>query len=147
MKHRNETCSDIFKLKNIYKINELAKTLRHGQTQTCVKWQKCNSVLKLKQNFPLRGEVGYAIGKLCIGQVTKNCVGGSNLGCCCTPIQASREWEMNCCALLSVSYAIHHVNESMRNRPVRMKLSLVSETKFVYILRKVMQWADCALVS
>ena len=79
-----------------------------------MKWQKCNSVLKLKQNS-LCGDAGYAIGKLCAGQGTKNCVGGSRLGRCCDQSQTSREWEMNR-APLSFSYAIHYVNESLRSR-------------------------------
>ena len=55
-----------------------------------MKWRKCNIVLKLKQNS-LCVEAGYAIDKLCTSQVTKNSVGGSNLGSCFALSQTSHE--------------------------------------------------------
>ena len=44
---------------------------RHNKTQTCAKWQKRNSLQKLKQKS-LCCEAGDPINKLCVGQATKS---------------------------------------------------------------------------
>ena len=51
-----------------WQMNETSERniFRHVQTQTYVKWSKCNSLLKLKQSS-LYGAADDAISKLCAG--------------------------------------------------------------------------------
>ena len=51
-----------------WQMNETSERniFRHVQTQTYVKWSKCNSLLKLKQSS-LCGVADDAISKLCAG--------------------------------------------------------------------------------
>ena len=69
----------------------------HSKSQTCVKKRNHHCPWKPKQNY-LCGQAGNAIGKLCVGQGTKKCVGGSSWRCCRAASKTSREWEINCYA-------------------------------------------------
>ena len=54
------------------------------QTVTYTIRREGNGVLKPEQGF-VCNEAVNAIKKMCAGQATKRCVGGSGLGYCCDP--------------------------------------------------------------
>ena len=54
------------------------------QTVTYTIRREGNGVLKPEQGF-VCNEAVNAIKKMCAGQTTKRCVGGSGLGYCCDP--------------------------------------------------------------
>ena len=58
--------------------------LRQMQTETYTTRREGNGVLKTEQGS-VCNEAVNALRKMCAGQATKRCVGGSGLGCCCDP--------------------------------------------------------------
>ena len=58
------------------------------QTETYTKRREGNGVLKPEQGS-VCNEAVDALRKMCAGQATKRCVGGSGLGCCCDPVQST----------------------------------------------------------